>query len=136
MQNKQSTCLFNHPVPRRSRTIVFNGHWAWGKKIMDNILYKCTFRLQFCPQNLHLQKRSVIKTYIYVVKCLITLKEAYCSCALSSAMFRKSIARYDFFSHETIYERINSYNFNIENRKQLYIRIDMKWSLFLMMSSG
>lgn len=42
-------------------------------------------------------------------------------CVASSSMYKKKQhSRAIFFSYETIYERINMYNYNVENRKQLY----------------
>lgn len=75
---------------------------------------------------------------LFIVK--LKFKEVSNVVFLCSMMYikgKKSIVCF-FFLYEMIYECINIYNCSIENWNNFIfgLRIDMKWSLFLMMLSG
>lgn len=66
-------------------------------------MYICMYLPTASLQNLLLGRRS-FKFVLLAVRCIKKIAQP----------------RDFFFSYETIYERINMYNYNVENRKQLY----------------
>lgn len=107
----QSTCLFDHPVPRRNMLME--------KKIKDNISINVRMHV---PPDCNFAKFASWKTIFQI-------------CVASSSMYKKnSIAR--FFFHTKQFTNALTFIIITSKTGNNYIRIDMKWSWFLMMSTG